>query len=156
MPTLEYYMNVPYREVIEPSDEGGFVAYLPDLPGCITQGETREEAIAMLDDAKEAWLSCALQAGDKIPLPEKDEDFSGKFNLRLPKSMHRRLSSLAKQEGVSLNQMAVSLLAMGIGANSRFMADVYAKIAEAELDCKEGRVSDAFETLKALRVSYGL
>lgn len=119
MATADYYMRVPYKEVIEPADEGGYVAYLPDLPGCITQGETKEEAISMLDDAKRAWIECALEAGDEIPVPEKDEDFSGKFNLRLPKSMHRRLSVLARREGVSLNQMAVSLLAMGIGANSR-------------------------------------
>lgn len=119
MATIDDYMSVPYKEVIEPAEEGGYVAYIPDLPGCITQGETKEEVIAMLDDAKHAWIECALEAGDVIPVLEKDEDFSGKFNLRLPKSMHHKLSVLARREGVSLNQMAVSLLAMGIGTISK-------------------------------------
>ena len=42
MATADYYMRLPYKEVIEPADEGGYVAYLPDLPGCITQGETKD------------------------------------------------------------------------------------------------------------------
>jgi hypothetical protein len=49
----------------------------------------------------------------EIPLPSYPEAYSGKFNLRLPKSLHRRLAELAEREAVSLNQLVVSLLAAG-------------------------------------------
>jgi predicted RNase H-like HicB family nuclease len=42
--------------VLEPSDEGGFTAYVPSLPGCISEGETAEEAMANLREAVELYL----------------------------------------------------------------------------------------------------
>lgn len=64
---FDYYMNLPYQEVIEPSSEDGYVAYIPDLKGCITQGETRNEVLNMLEDAKACWIEVALEDGIKIP-----------------------------------------------------------------------------------------
>ena len=110
---LDYYAGLPYREVIEADPAGGYVGYIPELRGCITQGETKAEILEMLEDAKAAWLSTALTDGVEIPELLQDEAFSGRFNLRIPKSLHRRLAMRAKEEGVSLNQLAMYLLANG-------------------------------------------
>ena len=53
MKTIEYYMSLPYRlEIIPDKEEGGYVARYPDLPGCITVGESMEEAAEHTEDAK--------------------------------------------------------------------------------------------------------
>ena len=67
MKTLNEYLTLPYRmEIVEDHDEGGFVVSYPDLPGCITCGETVESAVANAQDAKRAWLEAALEDG--IPI----------------------------------------------------------------------------------------
>ena len=64
---LKDYMAMPYRmEIVEDKDEGGFVVSYPDLPGCITCGETMESAVANAIDAKKAWLEAALEKGVEI------------------------------------------------------------------------------------------
>ena len=58
MKTLNDYMAMAYRmEIVEDKEEGGFVASYPDLPGCITCGETIEGAIANLLDVKRHYKS---------------------------------------------------------------------------------------------------
>ncbi len=111
---LEYYLSLPYQEVIKADKEGGYVGYIPELKGCITQAETKAEILEMLEDAKKCWIEAALEDGVEIPEPVTDEDFSGRFNLRIPKSLHRQLAMSAKEEGVSLNQLAMCLLANGL------------------------------------------
>jgi len=62
-----------YKVVIEPlSDEdgGGYLATVPELPGCMSDGETRAEALANVEDAIATWLHCARKHGDPIPEPE--------------------------------------------------------------------------------------
>ena len=111
---LTYYMALPYREVIEADPAGGYVGYIPELKGCITQAATKNDILSMLDDAKKTWITAALEDHLEIPEPLQDEAFSGKFNLRLPKSLHRNLAMSARAEGVSLNQLAMCLIASGL------------------------------------------
>ncbi|MBQ6298730.1 MAG: type II toxin-antitoxin system HicB family antitoxin [Selenomonadaceae bacterium] len=111
---LEYYAALPYEITITPSPEGGYVATIPDLPGCITQGDTRLEVLEMIEDAKLCWLEAALDLGEPIDEPDWDL-YNGKLNLRIPKSLHRKLAESAKREGVRLNQLAIYLMANGIG-----------------------------------------
>ena len=67
MKTLNDYMAMSYRmEIVEDKDEGGFVVSYPDLPGCITCGETVESAVANALDAKKAWIEAALEEGVEI------------------------------------------------------------------------------------------
>lgn len=111
MKTLNEYMMLPYRmEIVEDPDEGGFVVTYPDLPGCITVGETIEAAAANAADAKKAWLEAALEEGIAIPEPDDLESYSGQFKLRIPKSLHKSLTEHARREGVSMNQYCVYLL----------------------------------------------
>ena len=98
-------------KVVPDPDEGGFVVFYPDLPGCITCGETMESAIANAQDAKIAWLTAALEDGIEIQEPDSLDAYSGQFKLRLPKSLHRSLSEHSKREGVSMNQYCLYLLA---------------------------------------------
>ncbi len=111
MKTLNDYMKLSYRmEIVEDTDEGGFVVSYPDLPGCITSGETIESAVANALDAKKAWLEAALEEGIEIQEPNSLEDYSGQFKLRIPRSLHRTLAEHSRREGVSMNQYCVYLL----------------------------------------------
>lgn len=109
-----------YRFTVRPLTEeegGGWLVEFPDLPGCMADGATPEEAIREGGDAMRSWLETARRHGDPIPSPTQDDTagYSGKWVLRTPKSLHRRLAERAKAEGVSLNMLAVSLLAEGVG-----------------------------------------
>lgn len=109
--TLNDYMAMSYRmEIVEDKDEGGFVVSYPDLPGCITCGETVESAVANALDAKKAWLEAALEDGVEIHEPDSLEDYSGQFKLRIPRSLHRSLAEHSQREGISMNQYCVYLL----------------------------------------------
>jgi len=100
-------------------DGGGFVITFPDLPGCMSDGETIEEAIANGRDAFLAWISATADMGKPIPMPTAKPveliEASGKFVARLPKSLHARLVAKAKQEGVSLNTLVLTYIAEGLG-----------------------------------------
>lgn len=110
--SIDYYLSLPYRmEVIPDTEEGGFTAWYPDLPGCITCSETIEGAVANAVDAKKAWIEAALEQGISIYDPEDASDYSGQFKLRMPKSLHRDLAIHAKREGISMNQYCLYLLA---------------------------------------------
>ena len=90
--------------------EGGYVVSYPDLPGCITCGETVESAVTNAMDAKKAWIEAALEDGIDIYEPDSLEDYSGQFKLRIPRSLHRLLAEHSKREGISMNQYCVYLL----------------------------------------------
>lgn len=107
---LEYYLNLPYPVTLYPASEGGYVAQIKDLPGCLTQGETLDETMDNINEARELWIETAYEAGDEIPLPSTDDTYSGKLLLRMPKSLHRLLAQKADRENVSLNQYIVFLL----------------------------------------------
>ena len=111
MKQIDYYMNLPYKmEIVPDTEEGGFVALFPDLPGCITSGDTIEEVALNLMDAKRAWLEAELEAERSIPEPKDINDYSGQFKLRIPKSLHRMLAEHSKREGISMNQYCLYLL----------------------------------------------
>ena len=70
MKRVNDYMELPYRmEVVEDKVEGGYVISFPELPGCITVGETIEAAMQNAIDAKRAWLEAAVEDGVHIPAP---------------------------------------------------------------------------------------
>ena len=110
---IDYYMSLPYEVCITHSPEGGYVGRIPDLPGCITQGETQLEVLEMIEDAKRCWLTAALEDEDDIPEPDWDL-YNGRLNLRIPKSLHRKLAVGAKREGVNLNQLVTYLISSGL------------------------------------------
>lgn len=110
---LSYYLDRQYPVRLVADREGGYAATFPDLPGCLTQGETIEEAVAMAEDARRGWIEVEYQRGHDIPPPSYPQEYSGRFNVRLPRSLHRALAAAAEEEGVSLNQYVVSVLSRG-------------------------------------------
>lgn len=109
--TINDYISLPYRmEIVEDLAEGGYVVSFPELPGCITCGETVEKAVENANDAKKAWLEAALEEGLEIQEPEELEGYSGQFKLRIPKSLHKSLVEHSKREGISMNQYCMYLL----------------------------------------------
>ena len=70
--TLDYYLSLPYTIELTPDVDGYWFAEIPLLEGCMTNGESREDALAMMDDAKRAWLETALELGLPIPEPESE------------------------------------------------------------------------------------
>lgn len=110
MKEVKDYMKLPYNYIVQSiKDESGeyFYARVLELDGCQSTGNTIKEAYENLKNAMEGWIETKLESGFDIPLPVGYEDFSGKFTVRIPKSLHYRLAIEAKQEGISLNQYAL-------------------------------------------------
>lgn len=121
MKDLNYYMEINYPVELTPiknEDGGGFLATIPLLTGCMSDGETIDEAYKNIQAAKLEWLQSMLER--KLPIAEPDihEEYSGKFMVRLPRSLHKMLVQLSKREGVSLNQLVTSSLAIQVGQHS--------------------------------------
>ena len=114
--SIDYYLSLPYKlELIPDVEEGGYGAKYPELPGCITCGDTLTDAIQNAQDAKREWLLTALETSLSIPEPtvEETNNYSGQFKIRLPKTLHKSLAEHAKREGISMNQYCTYLLAKG-------------------------------------------
>jgi antitoxin HicB len=111
--TLEEYLALDYPFVAHPDPEGGYVILFPDLPGCMTQVETIEEIGTAASEICALWIESEYEDGKDIPLPSYPEEYSGKFNLRLPRSLHRILAEGAERNNVSLNTYVIGLLERG-------------------------------------------
>ena len=112
---IDYDLGLPYTIELIADPEGGWFVAVRELPGCMSQGDTPQEAIEMIQDAMHGWLEVALEDGDSIPEPREIEDYSGKFLVRVPRSLHRDLIEMAEREGVSLNQYICTTLARSVG-----------------------------------------
>ena len=113
-----------YRFTIRPlttEEGGGYLIEFPDLPGCMSDGETIEGALANGADAKRDWIAAMRQAGRQVPVPTVDatDTYSGKWVLRTPKSLHRSLAERARQEGVSLMRSQLPCWHRGLGSARR-------------------------------------
>jgi antitoxin HicB len=84
------------------------------LLGCVTQGDDFVELGQMIADATRGWIEIALEDGRDIPEPRPEQDYSGKFVVRVLKSLHRRLVQRAEREGVSPNQFNNVVLASAV------------------------------------------
>lgn len=97
---------------------GGYLIEFPDLPGCMSDGETIDEAIENGQDAIQAWIEAANKINRPIPHPGELESQSGKWVQRVPKSIHLRLVNRAREEGVSLNTLVIMMLSESLASNS--------------------------------------
>jgi antitoxin HicB len=114
--------KVEYPFTVRPlpkSEGGGYLVEFPDLPGCMADGATPEEAIEEASDALESWIKTAREFGDEIPTPSAAANYSGRWLVRAPKSVHRRLAERARAEGVSLNALTIALLSESLGQRKR-------------------------------------
>jgi predicted RNase H-like HicB family nuclease len=67
--SLEYYLNLKYAFFVYPEATGLYSIVIPELPGCMSQGQTLEEAVNNLKKARQVWITTAWISGNKIPLP---------------------------------------------------------------------------------------
>jgi predicted RNase H-like HicB family nuclease len=109
--TLEDLVRLPYRLEVTRGDYDDFVVGYPELPGCITQVESPDEIYPAAQEILRGWLELALEDGQEIPLPRRDDAYSGRFLMRIPRTLHRELAEAAEDEGVSLNAYVSILLA---------------------------------------------
>ena len=108
--TVEYYKNLPYNFIIQRiNDERGNYYYgkILELDGCQSTGDSYKEVWENLQEAMEGYIETKLENGFDVPEPVQTENYSGKFVVRLPKSLHFKLAMEAEKEGVSLNQYAL-------------------------------------------------
>ena len=117
---LKKYLDLPYTLMLQRDEDGDFIARVKELEGCVADGQDEIEALGNLNEVKEFWLRAALKAGRDIPLPDPvvEELPSGKWLMRVPRTLHKKLAQLAEREGVSLNQFALACLAEAAGERS--------------------------------------
>ncbi|MGH7815058.1 MAG: toxin-antitoxin system HicB family antitoxin [Candidatus Binataceae bacterium] len=113
--TLQDFRKLPYRAELrfDREDNRWFVAF-PELPGCEADGATREEALSKGDEVKDLWFEMAIEAHRTIPEPEPEPSYSGRFVVRLPKTLHEKAAKFAMREGVSLNTLVVQIMSEGV------------------------------------------
>src|SRR5205807_2050079 len=104
-----------YAIVLEPlteHDGGGWLATVPALPGCTSDGDNGMDALRSVLDAIEEWKDAARAAGRPVP---KEASSLGQWRQRVPRTLHETLKRLAEAEGVSLNQFVTAVLAEAVG-----------------------------------------
>jgi predicted RNase H-like HicB family nuclease len=123
------YLKRPYHWVIFP-DEKRYGAFVLELPGCFSGGDTPEEAVTELQDAMTVWIESELERGHDIPEPIDPEKSSGRLTFRIPPSLHYRAQLRAQLEGVSLNRLLSD-------AVSRYLGDALPVPSRQERDAEE-------------------
>ena len=151
---LAYYLALKYPFRVRVDAQDGFFVDFPDLPGCMTDADEIADLPAMIEEAKGLWIESEYEVGADIPVPTlMDLDvYSGKFNVRLARSLHEALSEASEAAGVSLNQYVATLLARGDAQarlERRLDGLVDALRSEGIALSGHARVADARETYRA-------
>jgi antitoxin HicB len=107
---VEHYLSLNYHKRLYQDEDGSWIVEVDDLPGCVADGNTPDEAVKNLFEALTSWLRSRIDANLPVPEPSEADEYSGRILLRMPRFLHRRLSLQARAEGASLNQYLVSLL----------------------------------------------
>ena len=105
-----------YRFTVRPlskEEGGGYLAEYPDIPGCMSDGETIEEAVANGREALRDCLEVFRESGRKIPKPSIK---AAQWRQRLPRTLYSKLTKQAENEGVSINSLVTAIIAEAIGA----------------------------------------
>lgn len=92
-------------------DGGGYLITFPDLPGCMSDGDSWEEALHNGLDAAQSWLETARLFQDPIPKPSTYDTLFAP----LPRILHQKLATKAQREGVALNDLLIALLSNELG-----------------------------------------
>lgn len=112
---IDLHLAMPYTRELIRNEDGTWFARVVEFTGCMTEASTAEKALANLTEAMAGWIEVHLADGDPIPPPSTTDQYSGKFLMRVPKTLHRELALRAEREGVSLNQFALSALSRALG-----------------------------------------
>lgn len=113
---MKYSITLRYS-----TDDEGYVATSPEFPGLSAFGTDPEEALNEAQTALSLFVEEYSASGRPLPEPQTIKPYSGQLRLRIPKTLHERLSLTADYEGVSLNTLMVHLLSEGLGVKERPM-----------------------------------
>lgn len=122
--TIAQHLELPYHIDVKSEREGErscWTATVEELPGCGSQGDTPEQAVARLRPAMESWFESAIAENRQIPMPGPDavrsraaHSYSGRLLVRMPKLLHQQLAHRAEQEQISLNRLVTEVLAEAV------------------------------------------
>lgn len=146
-PQLLELLHQPWTIEIRPYSDGGFFARVVELRGCMTEADTQLEALQQLEEAQAEWLAAALEAGDPIPKPSGDNDFSGKIFVRTSPHLHRMVSEAALREGVSMSQWVAEVLSRAVAYQETGAPS--GSGGSDDLDSAVRRVSEMFRKAQA-------
>jgi len=113
MPKREvgYYKRLKYRiETFFGDEDQCWFARLPDLWDTMADGKSPEEAIRKVLKLKDQVIDIVHKTGRQIPEPRQEIEYSGRFLLRVPKSLHQKLAQEAEREGTSINRLVIQVL----------------------------------------------
>ena len=122
--TREELERYPFElRKLSKEDGGGYLISYIDFNDCISDGETIEEAIENGLDALNGLIETLKELNKPIPQPNSKRNLkvSGKFLIRLPKSLHTTLLNQAKLDNISMNTLAVALIAEGLGRKTAYI-----------------------------------
>jgi antitoxin HicB len=105
-----------YQFTVRPlsaNEGGGYLVEYPEIPGCMSDGETVEEAIANGREALRDCLDVFRESGRKLPKPSIE---AAQWRQRLPRTLYARLTRQAEREGVSINSLVTAIIAEAIGS----------------------------------------
>lgn len=134
-----------YTRMVKPDESGVFVATIREFPGCVADGDSIHEAISRLELAAESWIEAAREMGQSIPEPLQESEYSGKFALRLPRSMHKASVERAAVEGTSVNQLFLAAIATYLGEVSG-ATKAMASTSEVHLTSAPSKFGQVLET----------
>lgn len=133
-PAVLELLRQPWTIEIRPYSDGGYFARVVELRGCMTEADTQLEVLQQLEEAQAEWLAAAVEAGDPIPKPSGDSEFSGKIFVRTSPHLHRMVSEAAMREGVSMSQWVSEVLSRAVAYQEmplKSLSDAFAATNEA-------------------------
>jgi predicted RNase H-like HicB family nuclease len=100
-----------YRIIVSYLEEKkAFIARAPELEGCEAQGESRQEALATLEEEMAAQIENMEEQGIAPPQPLDEQDLDGQLSVKVTQALHRDLVFMAKAQKVELETLLVELL----------------------------------------------
>ena len=163
---LNYYKSLNYRiELFFDSEDRVWYAEFPDLSGCLAHGTTKEEALANAVEVKDAWLEVTFETGRNIPEPRPEIEYSGRFLLRVPKSLHQKLADEARREGTSINRLAIQILSEELERRQTMKTvrdSIQVTVRNAFIESKAPSILKRFSTVRSgalsdqVRIIHGI
>jgi antitoxin HicB len=116
--SVDDYMKLSYSIQLTPNEDLGWFADVRELPGCMSDGDSPDNAVKNLNEVMSEWIAAALEDMGTIPLPVSMQKHSGRFLVRTSPTLHQQLAEMADEEGISTNQLCTAILAAGVARST--------------------------------------
>ena len=101
---LEYYLSLPWKFEFEKAPEGGYYACVKGI-SCYSHGDNLEHAAEQIEEALETYIEGCLENNIPVSEPISEDECSGRISIRVAKSLHCKLSNIAKEEDLSVSHL---------------------------------------------------